>query len=240
MRNIYILFTLIMGFNIGLSSQTIQFTYDGDIVNDTIRLDISDGEFRIDFISFKNISSQPRSIFVQLHRLILANNSQMLMCFDGNCIIDTISSTPLALNPNILFTEFDLQYSYENKDLSIGKINILDESSMEVLGSCIVKYSDNTVSLTKPDKVNNVLSMDVYPNPVMNNAIIKYNLPSIYSDAKIIIRNMVGSIVRSYDINNPGIGKQQFSVSDMQNGVYFYSLVSKGKNLSTKKMIVKH
>jgi len=50
---------------------------------------------------------------------------------------------------------------------------------------------------------------------------------------------MVVAVEKTFDINNPRQGKVQFSTTDLQNGVYLYSIISNGKNLTTKKMIVK-
>lgn len=240
MKKIYILFALILVVALGLRAQNVQFKYDGNVIGDTINFELEDSEgLRTDFIHFTNITMTPRTVLVQLHRKIMATDADLLMCFNGNCLLDTISTTPLALEPGVEFTEFDLQYLYFNKETSIGTLNILDASTMDVIGSFTARYIDKTVSLPKPLKENTILSAEVYPNPVANNASIKYNLPSNYNNAKIVVRNMVGAVVKTFDINTPGQGKVQFSTSDLQNGVYFYSIISNGKNLTTKKMIVK-
>lgn len=241
MKKLYILLALAIGFSFGLKAQTIEFSNEGTVINDTVKFQISSDEFmRTDYIHFKNITSETKTILVQLHRVLLAPNSTLAMCFNGTCLVDTISTVPVVLEPNVEYTEFDLQYTYENNQTSIGKINILDASTKQVLQSFVAKYYDATVSLPKQVKPHFALSLDVYPNPVSNNATINYTLPSNYSNGQIVVRNMIGSTVKSTEIKSGVSGKYQFSTMELANGVYFYSIIGNGKTISTKKMVVKH
>lgn len=241
MKKLYILFALAIGFAFGLKAQTIEFSNNGIVFNDTVKFQIPSNENPItDYIYFKNITSEAKTILVQLHKVVLAPNSDLAMCFNGTCLIDTISTVPVVLEPNVEYTEFDLQYTYENNQTSIGKINILDASTMQVLQSFVAKYYDPTVSLPKQVKPHLELSLDVYPNPVSNNATINYTLPSNYSNGQIVVRNMIGSTVKSTEIKSGVSGKYQFSTMELANGVYFYSIIGNGKTISTKKMVVKH
>lgn len=241
MKKLYILFALAIGFAFGLKAQTIEFSNEGTVIDDTVKFDISTGDFRTDFVHFKNITTESKTVIVQLHRMQLAADADLLMCFNGNCLLDTISTTPLVLAPNVEYDQFDLQYIYANKQTTIGKINILDASTMQVLQSFVAKYYDSTlVSLPKQVKPHFALSLDVYPNPVSNNATINYTLPSNYSNGQIVVRNMIGSTVKSTEIKSGVSGKYQFSTMELANGVYFYSIIGNGKTISTKKMVVKH
>ena len=66
MKKIYILFAIAIGFAFGLKAQTIEFTNEGNVIDDTVKFQISSDEFmRTDYIYFKNITSESKTILVQ-------------------------------------------------------------------------------------------------------------------------------------------------------------------------------
>jgi hypothetical protein len=76
------------------------------------------------------------------------------------------------------------------------------------------------------------------PNPASTQTNISYVL-SGQRDAKILVTNMLGSIVNEIKVT----GNQNtltVPVKDLNSGVYVYSLVVDGKILSSKKLIVSH
>lgn len=81
-------------------------------------------------------------------------------------------------------------------------------------------------------------SIAAYPNPA--NAVLNFEYNTNASDAKILVRNLLGSTVKEIAIGNSGDRKTTISVADLSNGVYFYSLVEGGQLLTTKKFVVKH
>jgi len=75
-----------------------------------------------------------------------------------------------------------------------------------------------------------------YPNPVNVNTKINYNIPFSYVRATLYIRNIIGTIVREHEISNPQ-GKLNLDLSDLNEGIYFYSLVIDGNVVLTRKLI---
>jgi hypothetical protein len=59
------------------------------------------------------------------------------------------------------------------------------------------------------------------------------------NDAKLVIYNLLGSVVRDVQIND-AIGKLKVNVSDMDDGIYFYSLLVNNETVKTQKLVVKH
>jgi hypothetical protein len=59
------------------------------------------------------------------------------------------------------------------------------------------------------------------------------------SDAKLIIRNLLGTVVRDVDINSKS-GKLSLNTSDLADGVYFYSVIVNGNPQFTKKLVIRH
>ena len=78
-----------------------------------------------------------------------------------------------------------------------------------------------------------------FPNPANQQTDINFQLPSPNSEARIMLRNLLGSVVKEIKVQGT---KNQFSIitSDLNNGLYFYSVMFENKILFTKKLIVKH
>ena len=111
-------------------------------------------------------------------------------------------------NPSNAVT-YELNYNIEEKDLK----GLLYESE------------DITLS-------------DAYPNPVSDKAIIQYRFFDETKDAKILIHNVLGSIVGEYKLL-PTENQLKISTQELNPGVYFYTLYLDNKGLVTKKLIVK-
>lgn len=243
MRKIYFL-AIALVFALGLNAQTFQFIYNDNVIGDTLKLDISslDG-LRTDYIHFKNISTEPKTVKVYKELIQLADDASLFMCFNGNCLTDTISPSEITIEPDSTFVEFDLQYSYISTDESFARINLINPTTLQTIQSFYVLYKDMAggVSLEKPFKQGiTSTNIEAYPNPANTNATINYSLPSSYKSGKIAIRNMIGKTIKTISISGNSTGKQSFSTSELPNGVYFYSIIGDGKTLSTKKLVVKH
>jgi len=244
MKKIYLIFVIALGFTLGLNAQSFQFIYEDNVIGDTLKLDISSlGGLRMDYIHFKNISEEVKTVMVYKEIIQLADEGGLLMCVGEHCSDDSISSS-IIIQPDSTFMKFDLQYIYSNIDETLARINLIDASSLETIQSFYVLYTTDTsttVSLEKPIKQGiTSTNIEAYPNPANNNATIVYSLPTNYKSGKIVVRNMIGATIKTISINGGSKGKQSISTAELPNGVYFYSIIGDGKALSTKKLVVKH
>ncbi|MEI8046442.1 MAG: T9SS type A sorting domain-containing protein [Bacteroidota bacterium] len=78
-----------------------------------------------------------------------------------------------------------------------------------------------------------------YPNPASLRANLDYNLPTSSNNAQLIIRNTLGVVVETVNLEGRS-GKNTIDVSGYASGIYFYSISVDGKVVQTKKLIVKH
>ena len=78
-----------------------------------------------------------------------------------------------------------------------------------------------------------------HPNPADGSTVIIYHLKNQDADSKIVFYNVIGSKVLEVKLEG---SKQnmQVNTSSFQEGVYYYSLISAGKAISTNKLIVSH
>ncbi len=77
-----------------------------------------------------------------------------------------------------------------------------------------------------------------YPNPFNPNTKIKYSINK-RSFIEVKIFNVLGIEIQTFVniIQNPGNYEIDFNASDINSGVYFYTLIAGGEKIETKRMI---
>lgn len=80
---------------------------------------------------------------------------------------------------------------------------------------------------------------NIYPNPASDYAELDYTVQNSVRDAKVIFYNILASPVAEYELAKND-RKLRVNTREMPTGVYFYRLVVDGKNVATKKMLVRH
>ncbi|NTV84108.1 MAG: T9SS type A sorting domain-containing protein [Bacteroidales bacterium] len=80
---------------------------------------------------------------------------------------------------------------------------------------------------------------DAYPNPAISKVNVDYAIPEYVRTATITITNMLGAEVRKVNLDEHN-GTARIQVSELLNGIYFYSLVADDKIVLTRKFVVKH
>ena len=76
------------------------------------------------------------------------------------------------------------------------------------------------------------------PNPFNSNTIIRYSIPANISNAKIIVTDISGGIVKEFSITNKGTGQVTINAGTLSSGSYIYSLFLNNKKIQSKQMIL--
>ncbi len=85
----------------------------------------------------------------------------------------------------------------------------------------------------------NAAQISAYPNPSSNSTSLSYQLPQGQSRAVLKLYNAVGELMKTGLINsNAGTAEQD--VSDLPNGIYYYTLSIGGVVEATNKLVVIH
>jgi len=94
-----------------------------------------------------------------------------------------------------------------------------------------IKEPDNPVTIAKSE-------LKIYPNPVIDNMNIEYNLNK-NSNININIYDMTGRIIKSIDLSNQPSGNHKFTIdcNSFRTGTYFIQLIA-GKEKTSAKFIV--
>ncbi len=158
----------------------------------------------------------------------------------------------LTFNANDLFfvglnATKELALELEEKDRALAtaemKIDGLEERLAEVEEQLTIliqmQSSVDAKSDVKPSSASSSRLMQSIPNPTKGNTIIPYYVPDSALSADLIINDLSGRVLASYDIENRGNGQLLVDFSDWSLEVepLTYSLIVDGIKVETKKMV---
>lgn len=86
--------------------------------------------------------------------------------------------------------------------------------------------------------VNDYYMEQNVPNPFDSQTTIKYQLPNGVNQASITVFDLNGRFIRDYSINKNN-GEIVINASEIGKGLFLYSLIQNGKEIMTKKMVIK-
>ena len=77
------------------------------------------------------------------------------------------------------------------------------------------------------------------PNPYSNETVIPYYLPENAQNANMLITNSRGQMLKRIPLEGSGKGELTLQTADLNQGQYQYTLIIDGRQIQTRKMIVK-
>lgn len=102
----------------------------------------------------------------------------------------------------------------------------------------IVEFNASPASVTE-NIAGQVKFSEAYPNPATNRVNVDYSIPASVKNARVVITDLLGSRVKEIGLENLS-GTARVSVSELVNGIYFYSLIADNQLILTRKFMVKH
>jgi len=238
-----ILFIAAFLFSFGLFSQTFQILnaakedvsnvstiVTGDI-NTIIKAQLYIVNTTTDVASFK----------VRKVEVDIQSGTVNTFCFNYQClppnIFETINS--MAIQPGDTTTANSFYAEYTPNDVigaSTIKYQIINANDTTDYVWVDVIYQANATAITQ-----NILEKIEFSNPFPNPAssFVKFNysnLPQNYIPATLEIRNLIGAVVKEVRINDTR-GTINIDINDLNEGIYFYSLIVDGKVAITRKLL---
>ena len=131
----------------------------------------------------------------------------------------------------------------------IGLVPILVEAvkelKSELAAAQLAQKAPQVLNAPAPTSVNEIdaelVKPALYqnaPNPFNAETVIRYSLPQSVSNAMIYIFDMQGKQVRSIAADGRGEASVTVSASDLSAGMYIYTLIADGKEVSSRRMIL--
>ncbi|MBQ4804532.1 tail fiber domain-containing protein [Aquimarina sp. MMG015] len=117
-------------------------------------------------------------------------------------------------------------------ELLKNEINTLKEKLKNVLDNFETTYNNDFVNK------DNVILYQNTPNPFKNDTFIKYSIPINSRNTSLYIFNLNGNLLLEFNNLKGGNKYIKINGGDLQAGLYIYKLISDGKEIGTKKMIL--
>ncbi len=229
----------------GLQAQSLSLSYSGGPIQPGSTIQIMgnpmDDPIQMD-IQTTNNTSVPVS--VKIRKIINAGDTisgtTNTFCW-GVCYPPNIYLSPnaLTIDPGATVDEFDGDYTPAGiNGISTISYVFFNTADTNDAVKVTVQYNASPTGVAEKllEKVN---FSSAYPNPASKNVNFNYSLPVDFNSANLTISNILGTVVREVKINNIS-GSLQIPVSELSDGIYFYSLKVNEQLLLTKKMIVRH
>lgn len=163
------------------------------------------------------------------------------ICLES-CYAPGTTTTPVVPFAAGESKDFAMHYMYSNTMEEvlgmeqIMKYSLYEEGSHEMfIVNVIFKYSLDDV---EENSIVKTFS-NAYPVPAKDVVNFDYNFRSNVNEAYVAIYNMMGQEVMRSEISALQ-GKVCLNVSDLADGVYFYSLIVNGKTEKSSKLVVRH
>ncbi|MCE7056676.1 T9SS type A sorting domain-containing protein [Algoriphagus sp. AGSA1] len=211
---------------------------------------LSDGvEFRGDLgsvqrktVFIQNETSQTKTYLLKSLRGNIGSSQKVKICIGEQCFDPKkeLAKIKLTLAPGELLTDL-----YLNFEMGIAAtrgsfdLSFVNENNLRDVFVVEARYEveDPSIKVDKFDYDDIVLS-DVYPNPSVRTAQFDYTIKNQSVKARISINSFIGNPVANYELD-PGRNTLPINVSDLNPGIYFYTLFLDNKNIVTKKLVVK-
>ncbi|MFK7755791.1 MAG: T9SS type A sorting domain-containing protein [Flavobacteriales bacterium] len=214
-------------------------------------------EAHIDVINASN-----DSVEVECVRQIISQDApgaEERFCWAGLCFEQGTEVSPLTLDmlpgetafsvspdsANPVGTGLTGYYNYngENGGMEIEycfrEVGNPDNQTCITVKFCVSSLSFCDTYLGTNEIIDETVLGQASPNPASENFLVSYKLGSEAVDAQMIIINAIGEEVRNVQLANR-TGVVNFDATDLQTGMYFYTIKNNGKTEGTKKFIVSH
>ncbi len=210
--------------------------------NEEIVVTGSMGEDIRQSIKIKNISDRTIYVFVDRIEKVVGSTQSTNFCWGDECYDAEVERLPLSrrIDPGETSDAFiSVLKSGLVEGYSTVKYDIYTRSDRESIISHEVTYSvegeHNSQVLYSSDAL---IFNEVFPNPVREFAIINYKVTDPDTDAKVLLHNVLGRIVGTYEL--PVLEQVlKIDTKEFNPGVYFYTLFVDGDGILTKKLIIR-
>ena len=237
------LFTLILlalaGF---VSAQTLQFEWEGHVYDDGEIIECTNDEYGygeyIQHMQLKNLASDSVHVIVEKEIIEDLEGTMNFFCW-GSCFSPNIffSPHPVTIEANSVTSDGALSFHVMFDDGIFGKVQMRylaysEENPDEIISIMVVfnKSGENVA-----EHSHTMTMGKAYPNPASSLVHFDY---SFDGNLSAVVYNLLGQEVLHQDLN-ANSGQMTLSVADLQEGIYFCTMMVNGRACATEKFVVK-
>ena len=224
-----LIFPVGLVFGQGFEVVSLQDSYKG-LIGETVRAPIR----------FKNNSDKTIVLIVRKVSAQLGSTQKSFFCMGNDCFDSKIEDYIIKVEPGQV--QSSLQVAIEAglvpgvssvRYIAFSKSNPAHTVEFDVNFNVEEKDEKQSIFFSK-----DITIKDIYPNPVLDDAFVDYNLTSDQVKAKIVVHNILGNTVGEYTLP-AGENIVRIKIDDVSAGIYFYTLYLNNESVYTRKMMIR-
>ena len=191
------------------------------------------------YISVINQSASAINVKVIRYPVSLVSGTSNSFCW-GQCYTAETDTSDQTIRIAASDTSYDFWGDYRPQmraGTSLIRYLFYNINNVSDTISFIAHYIVEPLEINSP-VFNKFEISNAYPNPAYDNTTIKYTLPKNSNNARLLIRDCLGAIVKDQPLTNTSC-KTTINLSDLREGIYFYSVIADNSALCTRKLVVK-
>lgn len=236
------IFTLILMAVIGcVSAQSLQFEWNGTLYSEGETIECTNDEYGygefIQHMQVRNLTSAPMKVMIEKEIIQdlegVMNTFCWGMCFGPDVFVspDAIEILPNSLNTDEL--SFHALYDEGVYGDVVVKYYAYEERNPDQRISIIVRFHKSGEGVGENSRP--MTMGKAYPNPASSLVHFDY---SFDGSLTAVVYNLLGQEVLRQDLNANN-GQMTLSVADLQEGIYFCTMMVNGRAQATEKFVVK-
>ncbi len=245
MKKTLLTFAAILFVALSMNAQDLTLSWDGETLGDTVVVwgDPTSEDFEIVFHAVcQNNTDDVINVKIRRKRIEMLEGTMSTFCW-GICYAPDIEvspdSIPIAAQGQSEDEAFSGHYTMAGViGTSIVEYTFFNQYNEDQNVKVVAKYWASPTGIAE-DAMNGGSISDIYPNPATTFVNLDYNMPAEVDFAKVQIVNLLGSVVKESNINRSA-NKLSMDVSDLQGGIYFYSVLVNGDVYKTKKLVIQN
>jgi hypothetical protein len=228
---------------INAQSQSLSLSWDGNNLADTVMVMVEpNGEEATVFHAIvTNNSDNIVNVKVLRTSVDVLENTVNSFCFANQCyppFTDESDYLPIPAGGSSPDDDFKGEFTANGAiGISIVKYKFFNINNDEDFVEVVIKYNSSPEAIDE-SIAKNINISEVYPNPAKQSVSLDYSFEVNVDAASVKIVNLLGSVVKEVEMNQ-NAGKLSIDISDLNNGVYFYTVVVNNEVLKTKKLVIR-
>ncbi len=232
---------LVVG-QLSLQGQSLTLSWEGEVLGDTVSV-LPSAEEELSFNAIvNNISDNSFMVLAARVELDMPDGTTSNFKWEQDYGPTTDTATAAKFIPasgsSDTLTFIGRYKPNGSTDVAIIKYSFFREDNHDDVVEVVVKYM-HTPNAVEENLSQGVRFSDIYPNPCDQMVNFDYTIDrNREGTASLKIVNLLGATVREHQIDRDN-NKLHLDVSDLEGGIYFYSILMGEEVLQTKKLIVR-
>ena len=227
-----------------VNAQSLSLSWEGNTLADTVVVEVDplNTEATIFHAQVTNNSDDIINVKAIRFNVDVIEGTGNSFCFATQCyppFLDTSAAyLPIPAGASSPTEDFKGEFTaYENIGTSLVKYKFFNVNDLNDTVQVVVRYRSYYLAVDE-SLANSITLSNAYPNPTHTTVNLDYSFDVNIDAATVKIVNLLGSVVKEVEMNQ-NANKLSIDVSNLNAGVYFYSVIVNNEIFQTKKLVIR-